>query len=211
MKLAIDIDGCLANFTHAFGDLLIEDSGVNLLGPDWKNDPGFPGTWNWHHDAGYNLDQIGRAWRYVAEGETFWRDLKPLDSAAATIQQLNRLAGWGHDVYYVTHRAGKKAKRQTEEWLNSFGMEHPTVILSGQKMPILVATDVNFFIDDKPDTVNEVYRNMGQDITVFLKDAPYNRADRPLGLRVVDSVADALKAIELWQEPKRGRPKVLVP
>lgn len=211
MKLAIDLDGCLANFTHAFGDLLIEHTDENLLGERWKEDPAFPSTWNWHLAAGYTDAQSERAWRHVTTSDKFWLTLKPLDGAVGSLKQLNRLSKYGHDVYFITHRVGRKAKWQTEEWLETHGMEHPTVILSGNKVPILAGIDADFFIDDKLQTVTDAVAQFGGGMTVMLKDAPYNREGRPDGLIAVPSVEDALKHLELWQDPKRGRPKTLEP
>lgn len=216
MKLGIDIDGCLANFTHAFGDLLISTTGENKLPDNWRTSENFPATWNWHYDAGYTPDQVHRVWVGMVEGGgKFWRDLPALPTAEATIKQLDRLSKAGHEVYFLTHRSGKKAKQQTENWLIDHGMTMPTVLLTGNKLPVMVSLELDFFIDDKLATVNEIYRHYSDpnapkpanSPVILLKDAPYNWRGRVQGLRSVHTVEEGLREIGLWSDVKRGRPK----
>jgi hypothetical protein len=212
LRIGCDLDGCLANFTKAYAKALIEGTGKNYLPPTWETDPNFPQTWNWHWDAGYDKGLCAKIWVEVVEGKGFWQNLEPLDGAEASLKQLNRLAKQGHDVYFITHRSGVKAKQQTELWLQEYGMETPTVLLTGRKLPAAISLGLEFFIDDKLETVLEMaasYQHSVPPPHIFLKDAPYNRAGRPETLEVATSVEDALRKVGLWWDPRRGRPPII--
>lgn len=193
MILAFDIDGCFADFTTTYGELLIKTSGKDLLPPGWRTDPNFPSVWYWEREAGYG-EWESKVWtEIILPGDKFWKELKPLPSADMTLRHINRLAKQ-HDVYFLTHRPGKSAKSQTEEWLYEFGINYPTVIVTGDKAPILKAIGADFFVDDKWETVAQVsdlFYNV-KPIHLFLQDAPYNRHIVPNTYERTDSVADAL-------------------
>jgi uncharacterized HAD superfamily protein len=207
MRLGIDIDGCLANFNEAFGDALIKTTGRDLLPDGWKTNSEFPTTWNWDLAAGYTPEESKRTWEQeIISSSSFWASLPPYPDTAATLKQLNRLSK-RHDVYFLTHRMGKNCKQQTEEWLAKHGMDRPTVIISGQKLPIIVSLGLNFFIDDKLQTVNEIFRAEVPELALFLKNAPWNQVGREKGLKSILSVEAALREVGLWSDVKRGRPR----
>lgn len=213
MKLGIDIDGCLANFNHAYAGLLIE-AGGDKLPAGWREDPAFPPVWNWDQHFGYSAEDINKIWRrHIAKNPKFWLDLAPLEHAKDTVKQLNRLSRAGDDVYFLTHRMGYKAKQQTEEWLSLLGMHTPTVCLVEHKVPAVIALGINFFIDDKLDTVLNVERSIKaggipKTTKLYLKDATYNKDNglAPLYIRV-GSIKEALEKEGLWVEERRGRPR----
>lgn len=191
MKLGVDIDGCLANFTDSYSKHLSQVTG--LVFP--KASDAWPTEWYWDRAAGVNKDDEAKVWKEVitAEGSDFWETLDHLDGAPATIKQLNRLAKAGHDVYFLTHRMGDKAKLQTEKWLYERGVDYPTVVMSGTKLPLVRAIGIQFFIDDKPETIEEMHDNVK---LLYIKDAPYNRHVK-VGKRV-KSVREALEDAGLW-------------
>lgn len=148
--------------------------------------------------------------RAIFTSKDFWSSLPAIEGGAEAVKQLNKLSKNGHDVYFLTHRSGKDAKRQTEEWLRAHGMETPTVLLTGDKLPVILSLGIKFFVDDRLETVNFAYRtirDLGRDCQVYLKNTPYNQIGREKGLKALPSVIDALKDAELFIEERRGRPK----
>ena len=210
MVLGIDIDGVLADFNTAYAETLVETTGVDLLPLNWRENianKSYPTSWNWDIDAGYTKEQIRQTWeRAIFTSSKFWKSLPPLPGAIDAIKQFNKLSLDGHEIYFLTHRNGKKAKQQTEEWLYDHGMNYPTVLLSGDKLPILVNLGANFFIDDKLATVNEVYRAKALH-NVYLLNCPWNNEGREKGLKSVHTVEEALKDAKIYKEEKRGRPR----
>ncbi len=204
LRIGIDIDGCLADFTRAFGQMLIKVTGKDMLPPNWKNDPDFPAVWDWDIAAGYTSDDANKAWARVHENEKFWELLHPLDDTPAVIHQLNDLATAGNDIYYITNRAGRKAKYQTERFLYNLGMLYPTVLLSSKKLPVVYGLDLNCYIDDKPETVQELaeFADAQQTVlrgNIFLKSAPYNKSVVQSNITRVKNVEEMLRIKGLWQ------------
>lgn len=183
MTLAFDIDGCLANFTKGYAKLLIKVSGVDLFPPNWKgdDDPHFPTTWFWERAMGYGQWEKAVWKEHILVDGKFWEKLPPLPGTPETLARINELAKAGHNIYFVTHRMGVEAKQQTERWLYKYGINYPTVLLSGDKLPLIKSLEVDAFIDDKPSTVNTVAVDNPQRRT-FVKDAPYNRGMTPANL-----------------------------
>lgn len=211
MVIAIDIDGCLADFNTAYGNAVVKVTGVDLFPKGWQDSPTFPTTWNWDLDAGYTAEQSKMVWeKAILSNNKFWASLDPLPGAEETLANLNRLRRKGHDIYFLTHRMGKNAKFQTEQWLEECGMPNATVILTGQKVPVLLSINAEFFVDDKLATMNEVYRaytDLRRYGTLRLIDAPYNQLRRERGLKSSPSVRAALEEAGLWIEERRGRPR----
>src|SRR5258706_7339654 len=99
------------------------------------------------------------------------------------------MANLGHEVYFITNRMGIRAKHQTEIWLYSLGMNYPTVIVTGDKLPILRSLGVNFFVDDRYETIMEV-AEAKLPLKLYLRQAPYNYPRAyPDNVRQVLSVA----------------------
>jgi 5' nucleotidase, deoxy (Pyrimidine), cytosolic type C protein (NT5C) len=192
MKLGIDIDGCLANFNKAYGNLLIQVTGVNLLPSEWDSHPDFPGVWDWDSAVGYSTQDIQAAWTKIVTSPRFWESLEPLDNAKDTVKALNRLGKKGAEIYFLTHRMGLRSKVQTERWLYNLGMDYPTVILTGNKAPIAQNLGLTFFVDDKVENVNAVAIAWPKAQT-FVVDRLYNRENREAGVKPATSVPDALK------------------
>lgn len=206
IAIGVDIDGVLANFSLAYGELLIEVSGKDLLPQGWRTNPEWPTTWYWEREAGYSKEVEKDVWEnHILKNRSFWQDLEPLEWAPETVRQLNRLSVKGHNVYYITQRIGDGAKLQTERWLYELGSCYPTVCLVSnhlEKSPIIRALGLNFYIDDKAETVVDVSQLVvpGENtFHLFVKDAPYNRVQYPAGkVKVVGSVKEALETVGLW-------------
>lgn len=211
MVLGIDIDGVLADFTTAYADLLVEITGSDLLPKGWREgivNKTFPTSWNWDLDAGYTKEQTRQVWeRGILTSAKFWRSLQALPGAQDAIKQFNKLSNEGHEVYFMTHRMGKKAKQQTEEWLYDHGMNYPTVLLSGDKTPLLANLGAKFFIDDKVATMNDVLRAGVVGEHLYIINSPWNNEGRERGLKAAHSAVDALQIAGLYKEEKRGRPR----
>jgi len=189
MRFGVDMDGCLANFNHSFGELLIKQSG-DKLPPDWKDNTIHPKVWDWDKEAGYTQNERNKAWDYIKTND-FWFNLGLMPGAEDAIDLLNEL-GETHYVYFITHRTGKEAKQQTEDWLFGHGMTNPTVLVSGDnKNPLIEGLELDFFVDDKWDALIRATTLQSVKPALYIKDAPYNRTDIP-GVKRVETVFEAL-------------------
>lgn len=204
-KLGIDIDGCLANFNLAYGKRLAEANGNDLLPEGWKDKPEVFVCWNWDSHYGYTPEIQNLVWRRdIINNPTFWGTLRGYPLTVETVKKLNFMAKAGMEVSFLTNRMGLMVKQQTEKWLYDIGIDYPTVIIASDKIPIIRAMGLNFYVDDKLETCNDLARVAeGEDLPVkgrvYMVDAPYNREGRHDGVRVVGSVKEALQEAGLWR------------
>lgn len=152
LKLAIDVDGVLANFCDSYAARLTARTGIPF--PPASHD--WPTVWAWDRAMGITPQEERYTWEEdILKSSNFWKNLDPLPNAKPAIRWLNRLTYTGNEVNFITNRIGKNAKLQTEKWLYNLGMNYPTVIVTNNKVPFLKALGINFFIDDKPETIAE--------------------------------------------------------
>lgn len=171
-RIGFDVDGVFADLPPAFQKLLVELTGKDLFLP---GDSANPPCWNWHFLRGYTKEEADRAWVHIANSD-FWRWLQPIRDNTYTLSQWYRLHSEEHDVYFITHRAGARAKQQTERWLQNWaiGSAHPTVLLSGEKGTIARALNLDVYIDDNLDNAKSVL-TLSPKTKMFLLNRSYNQ------------------------------------
>lgn len=192
LKLAIDVDGVLANFCDSYAARLTFRTGIPFppMSPEW------PTVWQWDHAMGITPAEEQYTWEQdILRTSNFWRNLKPYADTKPAVRWLNRLTHSGNEVYFITNRPGKQAKLQTEKWLYNLGMNYPTVIVTSDKLPFLKALKVNFFIDDKPDTLSEVGLAAPPDLDrLYARTWAYNRdVEFPPNVRRTPNLLTALQ------------------
>ena len=109
---------------------------------------------------------------------------------------------------FMTDRMGDRAKMQTEMWLHSYGMDYPTVLVTGDKIPIVDAMKMDFFVDDRLSTVDDLARRMEMfeifdepwpvKEHIYLVNRPYNQEPCHAYIKRVASVKEALQLEGLW-------------
>lgn len=200
MKLGFDIDGCFANFNTPYAKLLADENGSDLLPDGWESNPEVFCTWHWDHHYGYPSEIQSRVMsRHILGSRKFWERLPSIEGAAETLRKLNFLSK-DHDVYFLTNRMGTGSKTQTEKWLYMHGFDYPTVLLASDKIPIIKALDLGFYIDDKLDTMTGLCeQDWAKGRAFYLQEAPWNKAGRPEELRVTPSVKGALIEAGIWR------------
>lgn len=202
MKIvALDIDGCLANFTSSYARALIKVGG-DRLPKGWETDPEWPKEWYWDRAAGYPPEVEKEVWsNYILQpGSKFWEQLDALPGTDESLMVLNGKVKRGEvDCYFLTHRIGHRAKNQTETWLYNHGIDYPTVLLAADKVPYLTQLKPDFFIDDKPDHVLAALKADVVD-QLYLRITPYNKdLWEAQGFKKAVSVKDALVDAGLWE------------
>ena len=171
----------LSSFESGFAPILTDLTGCRFP----IDDPTFLKVWDWpehyltlHYNSRTKAEEmVGKAWEIAKSDEKFWLTLKPYAHTRNALARLQWLVSDGHEVYFITSRPGVFAKRQTEMWLqlNGFRWETPTVIVSWEKGLVAAGVNLDVFVDDKPDNLLKVRRQMGTRCSYYIVDYPYNR------------------------------------
>lgn len=123
-------------------------------------------------DNGVTKEQRGELFKEISESNNFWMKLAPLPEGQA-LMELMRGMETAHQLYFVTDRAGKTAKFQTEAWLLKW-FELPTVLISGAKGPIAKALKLDLYVDDKAENCTSVVEETGGNTVVIMPNRGYN-------------------------------------
>jgi len=169
MKIGIDIDGVLADFNKSYKELIERESGLTL--PPLSDD--YPDTWYYERAAGVTREQEAKVWEEIKSTQ-FWGMLQPLNGAVTALQHLNAMRFAGHHIYFITARTGKMAKFYTEMWLMFHGMNLPTVLIADQKGGLVKGLQLDVFVDDRPENIEDVWR-VSSKTRLYLINQPWNR------------------------------------
>ena len=200
MRIGFDVDGVLASFTPAYQALVIKHAGgVNLFHP---NDDKHPPCWDWPEHRGYKKGVMQAVWKDIKTSHAFWLSLSETpDCSTLRMVVLDLLRH--HDVYFITSRPGSTAKWQTEQWLIlHLGIERPTVLISIEKGLCAKALNLDCYIDDNLDNVNDVSQQTHPQTgalsmpstRTYLLNKSYNQQTEGLFVRRVYTVGQFLDA-----------------
>ncbi len=182
MRLALDIDGCLANWNRGFRELL--DAGR----PKTWEDTWHPELWDWPTSLGYSVKDCVDAGDALRADGRFFANLSAYPGTRQFLEWLwkevsasNWTQGASHEVYFLTDRTGLRAKDQCEDWLHRHGFsgKHPTVLMTRTgKGRILADLGITHFLDDKPENIRDAAEHAPQ-CASFLLDRPWNATMSP--------------------------------
>lgn len=193
IRIGMDVDGVLADFSSAFATLIRQQTGI-----DAKHGPEGPPSWHWHREAGVTKSQENKLWETIKLSHTFWVSLKPLPGAYEVLRMLDALQGYYKaQTYFITARPGDWAHEQTKRWLRTWGMADPQVLIAKspeEKALVARGLGLDCVVDDRLENVNACVEAKVQ---AFLVNRPYNQGNlfNP-GKRVAHPM-DALRAMGL--------------
>jgi hypothetical protein len=166
MRVGIDIDDCLANFTGRFAELARDKFGRPPAGTK-------PSDWNWSN-FGLSPDQIKDIWADIKSTYNFWMTL---DREEGVADNLIRRLDCYHTVFFPTARdstKGLSVTKQSARWLaDNYGIWFPTVFVSSDKEALATALQYDYFIDDRPKNCVAVKLAL-PDCKVYLKNSSHN-------------------------------------
>lgn len=193
MRIAIDIDGVLAEFNAPACDLLTSLGVVMDPLP-----PSGPTTWNYWEALGATKEDVRKMWGFIHRTPSWWGRLPAhADFTPAVRETLWDLIN-DHEVTFVTSRPGG-CRDHTEKWIQQYtqGANVHVLVTPHRKPWALTAMEPQIIIEDKLETLQECYQ-IRQSLSnlpkwqLILVDRPYNQGDRT-GMTVVRSTGEALE------------------
>jgi uncharacterized HAD superfamily protein len=168
LKLGVDIDGVLADWTTSFSRFC-----AIKLGREF---PRFSTTWdlaNW----GFASGEFKQAWDAMCELPIFYEYLDPQpDTRDFSLHEFSKK----HRLFFISTRprtAGEPMEYQTAKWLSwAMGVNYPTVLITENKGAVAAALGLDAFIDDKPENLADVHKHSPA-TWLYLRDWPYNRPE----------------------------------
>lgn len=199
MKISIDLDGVVSDFTHAATRV------INTIWPG-RIPEGYEPT-DWHWTDHMKKEDWGPVFKLIKTIDNFWETQKPYDANMTALRHF-LLTEENQEVYYVTSRAqttGRPLTLQCESWLMSNWIwpeknYHAVLpikegIPAEAKKAMMEALGLEYSVDDYAPTVELCNTIPGH--RAFVLDRPWNRSYTHLPR--VYSLA------EYFQEVKLGR------
>ena len=148
MRIGLDLDGCIYDFTASF---------LSYVGLPYA-----PATcWAFYESHGYSTEEFLSAFANGVDDGHIFITGEPLPDSVET---MHRLKDAGHSLHIVTDRfIGNMSHANTSEWLARCKVPYDSLTFSRDKTIARVST----FLDDKPSNVDDL-RAAG--IEAFLLD-----------------------------------------
>ncbi len=188
LNVGLDVDGCISDFTGSARKLCKQ-----LF--NGRPDDALVQT-SWAFDSlGITPEEENKLWRRIDTIPNWWLDHKPMDNTDLLPQLCEK-----HRVIFITNRkdgTGWPIEDQTKVWLKrNFGLNNTNVIISDKKGPVAHGLKLDYFLDDRPKNVQEVFdaSTLNWAPSVYLLDATYNQEHR--GIPRVKSLNDFIRTVE---------------
>lgn len=175
--IMVDLDGVLADFTLAYRSLETKRGLPVTLSDKWDD---------------YSNDLI---WKDIRASDTFWMTLAPtqeLVERPSIWQTLNSLNPY---IYYVTSRVGQDVRRQSEYWLNSYGIRRPQVIISNRKGEIARGIKATHSLEDKAGNAI-IISYMERNCKSYLLNTVFNQFDHDVVGRNVTRIGSVREFLD---------------
>jgi 5'(3')-deoxyribonucleotidase len=136
MRLGIDLDGVIANFT---------DGWMGFYNTQYGTDLAFDDSKEWDDIVELtHFEDMGQFWRWARDldGHSLFWHLEPFPGA---VEAVNLLAAEGHDIVIITQKPGY-AVADTHAWIERRGLDVAEVHIIDDKW----AVDCDVYLDDGP-------------------------------------------------------------
>jgi hypothetical protein len=190
MRIGIDIDGVLANFTGGFSKV-VNDLCPGTIPPGYE-----PKDWNWTDTMTKGM--MNQVWQEVRRREHFWLTLQPDEFNILSLRK-HLQTHLRDEVYYVTSRVPDGSTYPllgaTNRWLMRYNLlrENTSVIVvrKGEvKGEVYSALNISHSVDDRYDNVAAVSGGHKP----YLLNRPWNASFQWASR--VESLADFFKEVE---------------
>lgn len=177
VNAACDLDGVICNFHKHFSETL------NSMFPHSPILTKKEEILNWDFDKFLPLtkEQVSQGFSVIRQDPFYWEKSDLLPEEGEWKDFLENIANnKSIDLYFLTTRSdtgGVSAAKQSCNWLQKHGVQHPQVIANIQdkkKSKIINALGIKYFLDDSGINIVDVSENCSN-IKSFILDYPHNR------------------------------------
>ena len=157
MNIALDVDGCEANFIKSF-ILTAQGRGISNLPRHWTDWRGW--------DGGISQNDFRDVFAEIADKPAWWLSIDPMDDAYVNFQP----------AAYITDRP--IASKYTHSWLTSNGFPDAPVITTGQvgqsKSEIMKTHGIDLIVEDRIANFKAINKTKG--VCAVLLRRPWNHS-----------------------------------
>jgi len=156
--------------------------------------------------------QWRRLWAHVRRTEDFWFSLPEIDEGiVAHIASRAEARRW--EVIFLTTRPkvrGQTTQAQSQKWLEAHGFARPSVFVVQRSRGLIAhALELDAVVDDRLENcVDVALESKAAAILIRPSNSSTAQHQRPVGVRVVGSIREALTVLEEIDDD-RNRPGVV--
>lgn len=168
VKVGFDVDGVLANWATPFSQIGNKLYGRPVVTEDNMDD------WDWSKWWG-TQDEVDGTWSDLIHNHPgFWlNEIRPLPIIWPDQDFFNDM-----ELYAITARVetalGTSVQNQTARWLQRHFAGQWCVIPAYEKIPVIKALKLDYFIDDKGSTIERLYETKLDNRGFYLLNRKHN-------------------------------------
>lgn len=165
MRLGLDVDGVMYNFTEAWLYAPTTLAYMRRNGIEFPEDPDFHKWDDWKR-MGFTLEGFLETCEAGVDDEYIFRVGKPDEGVRDVVEALK---DDGHTIHVITHRMfGKKSVQNTVEWFQEYEIPFDTITFAEDKTIV----GVDLLLDDRDINYEQ---SLQQDIPCVLMDRDWNQ------------------------------------
>jgi len=200
MKIGIDLDGVVYNFTSAWEQYVTREveraRNKGAICPMWAYElaarfpealPAIGKDWNFYETYGIDWDCFVEICDDGVNEDFIFRLGEPIEDSVEGIKELKRL---GHSIHIITHRFfGEFSHYSTEQWLKMHDIPYDTLTFAKDKSIV----GVDLLLDDLPQNLD----SMGDETVKVLYRQTWNDGGmKPTSYQAVSSWAQFVSLIK---------------